>query len=85
MIYLLPNVTHTWWINNDFSEWKDIIYGIPQGSILGPLFFNIYLIDLFYFTENFDLINYADDTPWACEINVEEVITTLEYSAKSLF
>ena len=55
-------------------------------SILGQIFFNIYLIDLFYFTENSDLINYADDnTPCACEINVEEVITTLENSAKSLF
>ena len=28
-------------INNDFNEWKNIIYGVLQGSILGPLFFNI--------------------------------------------
>ena len=64
----------------------DIIYGVPQSSILGPLFFNIYLIDLFYFTEEIDLINYADDnTPFSCEINVEEVIITLENSAKSIF
>ena len=82
----LSNRKHRVRINNDFSEWRDIIYGIPQGSILSPLFFNIYLIDLFYFTDNFRLINYANDnTTYACEINVEEVITTLENSAKSLF
>ena len=78
----LSNRKHRVRINNDFGEWRDIIYGIPQCSILGPL----YLFDLSYFTENFDFINYADDnTHYACEINVEEVITTLENSAKSLF
>ena len=60
-------------INNDFSEWRDIIYDITQGSILGPLFFNIYLIDLFYFG-NFDLINYTNNTPRACENNVKELL-----------
>jgi len=73
-------------INNEFSEWKDIKYGVPQGSILGPLFFNIYLIDLFLFTENFDLVNYADDnTPYACKKSIEEVIVTLENSTASIF
>ena len=49
-------------------------------------FFNIYLIDLFMFTEHFDLVNYADDnTPYACEKSIEEVIVTLEKSAASVF
>ena len=73
-------------INNVFSEWKDIKFGVPQGSILGPLFFNIYLIDLFMFTEQFDIVNYADDnTPYACEKSIEDVIVTLENSAASVF
>ena len=49
-------------INNCFSEWADIILGIPQGSILGPLLFNIHINDIFYFVREDRITNYADDT-----------------------
>ena len=49
-------------LNETFSSWKDIEYGVPQGSILGPFLFNMYLCDLFYFLGNLDIASYADDT-----------------------
>ena len=73
-------------INQAYSSWKDIIYGVPQGSILGPLLFNIYLCDLFLFTEDLDVANYADDTtPYHCSDNTESVIEMLEIAATKLF
>ena len=67
-------------INETFSSWKNIEYGVPQGSILGPLLFNIHLCDLFYFLEDLDIASYADDTT-IYTVNRESVINTLEASS----
>ena len=48
-------------VNASVSDWKEIKTRIPQGSILGPLLLNIFLNDIFYFINNDNLCNYADD------------------------
>ena len=42
-------------INKTFSSWKDIEYGVLQGSILGALLFYIHLCEPFYFFEDLDI------------------------------
>ena len=49
-------------VNRACNLWKDIFYGVPQGPLLGPLFFNTHLCGLFYFLESTDTASYADDS-----------------------
>ena len=71
-------------VNSKYSSWSEIICGVPQGSILGPLLFNIYLSDLFIFVSP-NIVNYADDiSPCATSEDTKSVINHLENEVKSL-
>ena len=47
-------------VNASFSEWREIETGVPQGSVLGPVLYNINSNDLFMFLL-LEIANYADD------------------------
>ena len=69
-------------VNTSFSSWSKLFLEVPQGSVLGPLLFNIYINNLVYLTEMTDVCNYADDTTFhACDLDLKSLITRLEDDA----
>ena len=73
-------------INDSFSSWSEILFGVPQGSILGPLLFSIFICDIFYSIVNFENANYADDsTSFSAKQDGRSVVDELEISSSILF
>lgn len=62
-------------VGQGFSSWKEIGYGIPQGSILGTIFFNIDLCDLSFIMKDVDMVSFADDNvPYLSVNNITNLI-----------
>ena len=81
----LSNRTQRIKINENFSDRTDIEFSVPQGSILGPILFNINMIDVFY--EDSNVASYADNTtPYSCAAtDMTNVALELQASATKLF
>ena len=59
-------------INGELSESKSIMLGVPQGSILGPMLFNIYINSLSSVVERSKVIMYADDAVLLCDTSAQD-------------
>ena len=71
-------------INDKCSSWLMLKRGIPQGSLLGPFLFNVFLNDLLIYLANVcSVYNYADDNSLSChDPKLQNVIFNLEAAAE---
>ena len=59
-------------VNASFSNWTELLLGVPKRSVLGPLLFNININDLFYVAEFMNVCNYVDDTTFhVCDSDLQ--------------
>ena len=74
LISYLSNRSQRVTVGNAKSGWESTVKGFPQGSGLGPLLFNIFTTDLFYFINTCSLFHYADDNTITTANNNPDVV-----------
>ena len=88
MAFLLmrSNLQNRWQrvkINTTSRSWTQLVQGVLQGSVFGPILFNIFTTDIFFALREIDICNFADGiTPYVCDSNVKSVLETLEHNSE---
>ena len=74
----LSNIYQLAKIGSTFSSYLEILRGVPQGSILGPILLNLFVNDSMFFIQETEVCNFADDTTiYSCSPNFEEATLKL--------
>ena len=56
-----------------FSSYLEILRNVPQGSVLGPILFNLFISNFMFSIKKTEVFNFADDTTiYSCSLNYEE-------------
>ena len=72
-------------VGSAYSKWTKIRRGIPQGSILRPILFNIFINDIFMIIEQSDICNFADNkTLYSCGEWLIEIKENLVFDTKGI-
>ena len=72
-------------VDSFYSSWEELLFGVPQGFILGPLLFNIFMHDMFPILKVTYFTGYADhNTPFVVRDNIAYVRKALEKIGENL-
>ena len=70
-------------INTTFSSWTQLLQGVLQGSVFGPILFNIFINDIFFALKGIDICTFADGiSPYVCDSNVKSILEMLEHNSE---
>jgi len=67
------------YVDNCYSDLLSIVSGVPQGSILGPLLFIMFMNDLLNAITNSKVLLFANDTKCLCITECPRQLLMLEY------